>query len=79
MFSIWQLLRLPYAYHKYIWVEVLLIKETPRAILIEFDDQKAWLPKAWIIKIGKYRHCEPRGGEAISIKISLYNWTKKFS
>ncbi len=68
-------------------INVVLIKETRKAILIEFDGQKAWLPKAWVIKIGKYRHCEAPSGfaqaklraEAISIKISLYNWTKKFS
>ena len=77
MFSIWRLIKLPYAYHQYIWVDVIIVKETRKAILIEFDGRKAWLPKAWIIG---YRCLgRPRARCYVSIKISLYNWAKKFS
>jgi len=71
----------------YIWIDAILIKETAKAILIEFDGQEIWLPKACITKIkrNKLRHCErpalrslgEGGSEAISIKISEYHWTKK--
>jgi len=60
----------------YLWIDVILIKETPKAILIEFDGKKTWLPKAWVVKIKSNRHCER--SEAISIKISEYHWAKKF-
>ena len=60
-------------YHKtYLWINVLLIKKTPKAILIEFDGVKAWLPKVWIVRIKRNhnnpRHCER--SETIFIKIS---------
>lgn len=68
--------------HAYLWVDVILIKETPKAILIMFDGRKEWLPKAWIVKIkrsrNKSRHCEARSAKAISIKVSEYHWAKKF-
>lgn len=61
-----------------LWVDVLLIKETEKAILIEFDSRKHWLPKIWIIRIKRNKvragHCEQR----ISIKISEQHWTMKF-
>lgn len=41
-----------YPRHDYVWIEVTLIKETPKAILIEFDGKQAWLPKAWIANQG---------------------------
>jgi len=56
----------------YFWIDVLLIKETQKAILIEFDGRKIWLPKAWIIKITKDQHAN-----AAKIKISEYLWAQK--
>ena len=64
----------------YLWIDVFLLKETQKAILIEFDGKKAWLPKAWIRRIKRnkniLRHCER--SEAISIKISQFHWEKEF-
>ena len=81
MFTIRSLLFPPTGFHTYIWIDVVLLKETSRAILIMFDGQKQWLPKTWIVKM---RQTPPslrgsEGTEAISIKISEYYWTKKFS
>ena len=84
MFSLKYLLNPPYGFHEYIWLDVLFIKETPKAILIMFDDRKIWLPKVWIVGIKRSKdrfHPSLRGAEgaeAISIKISQYNWAKKF-
>jgi len=64
MFNIYRILSTPYGFYDYIWVDVLLIRETKKAILIEFDGQKVWLPKAWILRV-KFRHCEERSNEAI--------------
>jgi len=61
----------------YIWIDTLLINETKKAILIEFDGKKIWLPKAWIAKINRKCHCEEQNDEAISIKISEYYGTLK--
>lgn len=68
----------------YLWVDVILVRETQKAILIIFDGRKVWIPKAWIyrIKRTKVRHViasPPKAGEAISIKISDYHWAKKFA
>ncbi len=51
--------------------------QTVKAIQIEFDNRKAWLPKVWI---RKRCHCErvkraKQSQNVISIKISLYHWT----
>jgi len=70
------LLNLAVGFYTYIWVDVFLLKETPKAILIMFDGRRIWLPKAWIVRIKRNRHCEQ--SEAISIKISEYHWAKKF-
>jgi len=78
MFSFNSLLRTFLYPEPYIWVNVFLLKETQKAILIEFDDKTAWFPKAWILRIKRNRHCESRKGEAISMKISQYYWEKKF-
>ena len=59
----------------YFWIDVLLIKETEKAILVIFDGKKIWLPKAWIVKINRKRHCEAQSAQVISIKISEYHWT----
>ena len=71
MFSPRTLLNFAIGFHAYIWVDVFLLKETSKAILIIFDNRKIWLPKAWIVKIKRRR-------KAISIKISEYHWVKKF-
>lgn len=73
MFTLRHLLEYRLGCYEYIWIDVLLIKETKKAVLIMFDDQKAWLPKTWIAKT-KYR----KNSHIITIKISLYHWTKKF-
>lgn len=54
----------------YIWIEAILIKETPKAILIEFDSRQFWLPKAWIVRI---KRNNAKAG-IIKIKISEYSW-----
>jgi hypothetical protein len=80
MFNIWRLLKTPYAYYDYIWVDVLLVHETRKAVLIEFDNRKAWLPKAWIVAFTRSKAVKKsQPPEAISIKIALYYWAKKFS
>jgi len=45
MFSLKNLLKFVLYSETYIWVDVLLIKETPRAILVVFDGKEIWLPK----------------------------------
>ena len=83
MFSLRYLLNFAISFHTYIWVDAYIIKETPKAILIMFDNRKIWLPKAWVARIKRNRHCEPldfardKLREAISIKISEYHWAKK--
>jgi len=67
------LLNLAVGFHTYIWVDVLLIKETPKAILVMFDGRKEWIPKAWIARIKLNKNS---GG--VRIKISEYHWAKKF-
>jgi len=76
MLGMMKLLRAALYPKTYLWIDVLLIKETKKAILIEFDGLKQWIPRAWIARIKHTRHCER--SEAISIKISEYHWTKKF-
>lgn len=88
MFNLKHWLNLATNPQDYIWIEAVLIKETPKAILIEFDGKKTWLPKAWIKAITKIP--SPQRGEGkgegddlpspnpISIKISQYHWAKKF-
>ena len=73
MLNIFQRLNTPEGYHDYIWIDVTLIKETPEAILIEFEGQQEWLPKAWV-----KRYCQYGRSKRISIKISIYSWSKKF-
>ncbi len=49
--------------NRYIWMDIILIRETPRAILIIFDGKKAWIPKAEICNIKhKKDYCEPAKG-----------------
>jgi len=78
MFSLSSLLRTFLYPEPYIWADVFLLKETQKAILIMFDGRKAWIPKAWILRIKRNRHYGPQKGKVISIKISEYHWAKKF-
>lgn len=73
MFNIFQHLNTPIGFYDYTWIDVILIKETPKAILIMFDGQKDWFPKAWIARIKRNKN-----GNTVKIKMSLYYWTKKF-
>ena len=70
MFTLSSLLRTFLYPEPYIWVDVFLLKETQKAILIEFDGKTAWFPKAWITKIR-----QGKTNSAIKIKISLYHWS----
>ena len=72
MFTLKRLLSFLFNGDTYIWVDVLLIKETPKAILVMFDGRKAWLPKAWILVV------KESTGKQIKIKISEYHWARKF-
>ena len=72
-FSFRYLLNPPIGLHDYIWMDVSLIKETRRAILIIFDDRQEWLPKAWIWRLKRNK-----GKAIVKIKISRYHWGKKF-
>lgn len=56
----------------YIWTEATLIKETPKAILVNFDGRKIWIPKAWILRIKRNQR-----NHTTNIRISQYHWTKK--
>ncbi len=56
----------------YIWADVLLIKETQKAVLIEFDGRRSWLPKAWVLAVKQVT------GRQVKIKISEYDWARKF-
>jgi len=78
MFSMSKIIKLAICPERYIWVDVILIKETPKAFLIEFDSRKAWFPKAWVVQIKKIKHNRSQQGEAISIKITEYHLAKKF-
>ncbi len=80
MFTLKRLLFSHVGFHTYFWVDVALLKETPKAILIMFNEQKNWLPKAWIVKIKRTKIVGAASGrEQISIKISEYYWSKKFA
>ncbi len=57
----------------YLWIDVILVRETPKAILIIFDRRKTWVPKAWIA------HIKRNIGNSIKIKISEHHWAKKFA
>jgi len=46
MIKTWALIRFILEGRSYLWIDVVLVKETPKAILIIFDDQKAWISKA---------------------------------
>ncbi len=73
MIPIWKMIRSIYHEEAYIWIDVLLIKETEKAILIMFNGKKEWLPKAWI---SEFRYI--KNAPKIKVKISQYRWAKKF-
>ena len=35
----------------YIWVDVIIITETRKAVLISHNNRTAWIPKAWIVDV----------------------------
>ncbi len=72
MISMWSLIKFALEPKTYLWVDVILIQETPKAILIIFDGQKAWTPKAWITRSKRNED------GSITIKISNYHWSEKF-
>jgi len=51
MISVRNLIKFVLESRTYLWIDVVLVKETPRAILIIFDGRKAWIPKAWLRRI----------------------------
>jgi hypothetical protein len=53
-------------------VDVTYVRETKKAILIAFNSMKTWIPKAWIARIQR------NGGRSSKIKMSDYDWAKKF-
>ncbi len=46
MLNIFRMLKTPIGFYDYIWADVILIRETQKAILVEFDSRKAWFSKA---------------------------------
>ena len=84
MIRMWSLIKFELEPKTYLWVNVIFVRETPKAILIVFDCRKAWIPKTWICHIKRkndYRviASPPKTGIAISIKISDYHLAKKFA
>ena len=82
MFNLKHWLNLATNPQDYIWIEAVLIKETPKAILIEFDGKKTWLPKAWIKVIARSKATKQSLKEQIpqpiSIRISQYHWGNRY-
>lgn len=72
MIRMWSLVRFVLKPRTCLWVDVDLVRETPKAILIIFDGRKAWIPKVWIVRVKR------NTGASIKIKISDYHWAKKF-
>jgi len=63
----------PMGWDEYVWVEVELIRETKKAILVMFESRKAWFPKAWILCLKR-----DEATKTAKIKISYTLWVKKF-
>ena len=83
MISMRRLIRAMLEPATYIWVDVIRVRETSKAILIISDGRETWIPKVWICRIKRNKGhyviaSPPKAGEAISIKISEYHWAKKF-
>ena len=49
-----------------------LVRETRRTVLVRFDERWVWIPKAWILRRRR------TGGGEMRIKVSEYDWAKKF-
>ena len=73
MIGMRRLIRFVLEPRSYLWIDVVLVKETPKAILIIFDGRNARISKAWIVPIKR------NTGGSIKIKISDYNWSKKIA
>ena len=71
MIRMWGLIKFIIEPKTCVWVDVTPISETPKAILIVFNGRKAWIPKAWIVRI------KQNIGRSIKIKISDYHWARK--
>ena len=56
----------------YVWITAIPIKETSKALLIEFDGRQIWVPKAWILHTKRNQR-----NHTINIKISQYHWGKR--
>lgn len=63
MIRMWSLIKFALEPRTYLWVDVVFIRETPKAILIIFNGRKAWIPKAWIART--------KQGEGRTIKITI--------
>jgi len=68
----WMSLRCNPYKRSYFWVGVTLVRETRRAILVRFDGRWVWVPKVWILRRRR------TGGGEMRIKVSEYDWAKKF-
>jgi len=78
-YMLWKLLNT--LSERHIWMEVELIAETRKAILVRFDNRDAWIPKIWIVatKARKSGITRPtKLAKKSSIKISETHWAKKF-
>jgi len=51
MISMRNLIKFALENRSHVWIDVILVKETPKVILIIFDDRKVWIPKAWLCRI----------------------------
>ena len=78
MFNLKRWLNLAANPQDYIWIEAILLKETPKAVLIDFDGKQTWLPKAWIKAIvPSVTTKQSPKGTPISLEISQWHWAKK--
>jgi len=59
--------------NKMITVTAKCIYETPKAILLEFNNKKEWLPKKWLVAR------EDLENKQVKIKVFESQWSKKFS
>lgn len=73
MIRIKSLIRFMVEPRTYLWIDVVFVRETTKAILIIFDGREAWIPKVWITRLKR------NSDGSIKIKISDYNWSKKFA
>ena len=84
MIPLWRMIRSIYHEESYIWVDVSIIAETPKAVLISHNNRTVWLPKAWIMETStlsplRGERDRVRGNETSAIRISEYHWVRKFA